>query len=105
MQPDDESNKPVSKSVGLLNLYGISIKDERGAPDRRGFPDRTGPCNQKKKQKKMGHRAIFCLIRGTVQSGIQERGWVGNRVVFLLAWVFLRSYFSFSGILAVFAQL
>ena len=31
--------------------------------------------------KNSSHRLVFCLIQGTVLSGIQEVGWVGNGVV------------------------
>ena len=52
-------------------------KDERGTPDRRGSPDRTV-----QPRPDSGHGAVFCLIRGTVRSGVQETGRVGNGVVF-----------------------
>ena len=55
----------------------ISIKDERGTPDRRGFPDRTV-----QPRPASGHGAIFCLNRGSVRSGVKKTGWVGNGVVF-----------------------
>ena len=35
-----------------------------------------------------GHMAVFCLIRGTVPSGIQETGQAGNRIVSLSASIF-----------------
>ena len=49
-----------------------------GAPWTVGDP-RTSPCNP---EKNSGHRAVFCLIWGTVQSGIQETGQVGDGVDF-----------------------
>ena len=38
--------------------------------------------------KNVGHGAVFSLIRGLVRSGIQERGWVENRVVSLDVGIF-----------------
>ena len=65
---------------------GIVNKDERGDPDRRGYPDRTV-----QPRKNSGHGAVICLIRGTVRSGIQEMGLVGNWVVFSLCGYFFYS--------------
>ena len=38
--------------------------------------------------KNLGHWAVFCFIRGTVQSGIKETGCVGNGVVFRYEYFF-----------------
>ena len=49
------------------------------APWTIGYPW-TRPCNP---QKNLSLRIVFCLIRGTIQSEIQETGRVGNEVVAL----------------------
>ena len=56
----------------------VHIKDELGTLDHWGSPDRT-----MQPKKKLGHRAVFCLTQGTVQSGIQETGQVGKGLVSL----------------------
>ena len=57
-------------------------KDER-VPGPSGIPE-----PDRATQKKIGHGDIFCLTGGTVQSRIQEMGWVENEVVSLSAGIF-----------------
>ena len=76
----------VCKLYGNTHAVHVTVKDERGTPDRRGFPDRTV-----QPRPDSGHGAIFCLNRGWVRSGVKKTGRVGNGVVFPRCGYFFRS--------------